>query len=211
MDSYQYSQAAGQPLSNNADVGHPSQNGEVFGIDQDVQDIDELIRERRAQKAITPGERAVNTTAQIAGAVGAPLLLQAGAGKALGALGGKALGAVAGKALGAAAGPLGFIAALVAREVGGQFTGGAVGNAIGQGFGHVVGLFKKTKAEKDEAVRRGGEIGKTIVGFKKGGRVKKSGKALVHKKEFIVKSGIKVSKSQKMKVQKRKKTLKAPK
>jgi hypothetical protein len=42
-------------------------------------------------------------------------------------------------------------------------------------------------------------------GFKKGGRVPKSGKYLVHKKEFIVKKGSKISKSQKKAVAKRKK------
>lgn len=46
---------------------------------------------------------------------------------------------------------------------------------------------------------------KTALGFKKGGRVKKSGKYLVHKKEFVVKKGSKISKTQQKKVTKRKK------
>jgi hypothetical protein len=46
---------------------------------------------------------------------------------------------------------------------------------------------------------------KAALGFKKGGRVPKSGKYLVHKKEFIVKKGSKISKSQKKAVAKRKK------
>jgi hypothetical protein len=106
---------------------------------------------------------------------------------------------------------LGFLnpAAALAKHIGGAITGGAVGREVGRFFG---GLGNhKDEASRERAREHGGRVGQGILGFKKGGRVKKSGKALVHKKEFIVKSGIKVSKSQKMKVQKRKKTLKAPK
>ena len=100
--------------------------------------------------------------------------------------------------------------AALAKHIGGIITGGAVGREVGRFFG---GLgHHKDEASRERAREHGGKVGQGILGFKKGGRVKKTGKALVHKKEFIVKSGIKVSKSQKMKVQKRKKTLKmAPK
>lgn len=76
-------------------------------------------------------------------------------------------------------------------------TGGAVGNTIGSKLGRLVG---------DGAY--GGQIGEALLGFKKGGRVKKSGKYLVHKKEYVVKKGKKVTKKQMKKVAKRSKKTK---
>lgn len=70
---------------------------------------------------------------------------------------------------------------------------GALGLAAGAaGIGSLLyNAFKKKDPERP--------------GFKKGGRVKKSGKYLVHKKEFVVKKGSKISKTQKKVVTKRKK------
>jgi hypothetical protein len=77
----------------------------------------------------------------------------------------------------------------------GSLLGSAGGGAIGSFFGSptlgasVGGLL-------------GGELGR-MTGFKKGGRVKRTGKALVHKGEFVLPVGVAPTKAQKKAVKKR--------
>lgn len=81
-------------------------------------------------------------------------------------------------------------------------TGGAVGRAIGGSIGKAIGTLTGNR-KKGRII--GENFAESTLGFKKGGRVKKSGKYLVHKKEFVVPKGGKVTKKQKSKIVKRQK------
>lgn len=95
---------------------------------------------------------------------------------------------------------------------------GVIGGIAGKGLGHEVGKFLGSKLGKlvggskgEQAGERiGGELGGAAGGlggsllpFKKGGRVRKTGKALVHKGEFILPKGVPPTKNQIKKVRKR--------
>ena len=84
--------------------------------------------------------------------------------------------------------------------LGGAITGGAVGRVVGGSIGKAIGTLTGNR-EKGEAI--GSKFGQSVLGFKKGGRVKKSGKYLVHKSEFVVPKKGKITKKQKSKVAKR--------
>jgi len=86
----------------------------------------------------------------------------------------------------------------------GKFLGGHAGKAIGHFAGKKVGHITGVGA------KRGSKIGRTIgqgVGsllpFKKGGRVRKTGPALVHKGEFVLPKGVRPTKKQVSKVRKK--------
>ena len=66
-----------------------------------------------------------------------------------------------------------------------------LGVAALAGGGVAIGAAIHNAASKEQK-----EAEEKLRGFKKGGRVKKSGKYLVHKREFIVKKGTKVTKKQ---------------
>lgn len=83
----------------------------------------------------------------------------------------------------------------------GKLTGGGVGKFLGGLGGKLVGAITGNK----DAEQKGRDFGESALGFKKGGRVKKSGKYKVHKREFVVSKKRKVTKKQKKKVAKRKK------
>ena len=89
-----------------------------------------------------------------------------------------------------------------ARTVLAPHTRGLVGRTIGAKFGE--GLFKSREAKQIGATL-GAIQGQRILGFKNGGRIKKSGKALLHKGEFVVSKRSKVTKKQKSVVRKNKK------
>jgi hypothetical protein len=78
---------------------------------------------------------------------------------------------------------------------------GVLGNLLGQAAGHAIGR-KFGNAGAGQSV--GGAIGSALPGFKKGGKVKKTGLALVHKGEYVLPKGIKPTKAQKAKVAKKK-------
>lgn len=79
----------------------------------------------------------------------------------------------------------GYIGGKIGRFVGGQ-KGENIGKGIGAGLGTIAGY-----------------AGAKTLGFKKGGKVKRNGKALVHKGEFVLPKGVKPTKKQIKKVRKR--------
>jgi hypothetical protein len=85
-------------------------------------------------------------------------------------------------------------------------TGRLLGDALGQALGYYAGskLGKFTGIGADEGGKRGAEIAGTalehLIPFKKGGRVRKTGPALVHKGEFILPKGVAPTTQQKRKV-----------
>lgn len=184
MDAKQYSEAAGQPQAKDDDD------------DDALKELMELIRERKEQKKAYAQSQTAEGQARSTG------LDTATAAGILGTVGATIVNPYAG----------------IGKAVLGVFTKGKVGQEIGRFLGSArhastgdVELDNIINGSEEQRKKRGddaAEYGGALLGFKKGGRVKKSGKALVHKKEFIVKSGIKVTKSQKMKVQKRKESKK---
>lgn len=86
------------------------------------------------------------------------------------------------------------------RDEAGKLTGGSVGRFFGGLGGKLVGAITGDK----NAEQKGKDFGASALGFKKGGRVMKSGKYKVHKREFVVSKKRKVTKKQKKKVAKRK-------
>ena len=77
----------------------------------------------------------------------------------------------------------------------GQILGSAGGGAIG-------GFFGAPTLGASVGGLLGGELGR-LTGFKKGGRVKRTGMALVHKNEFVLPVGVAPTKAQKAAVKKR--------
>ena len=199
MNAKQYSEAAGQPQPNDDD--------------DDEQDLRGIIAERRqakkenahAQTGQGKAEQTVQDVTQAGGYL-ATLGTSVAAGLALGGPIGAAVGA--------------------GKVILGILTKGKVGYAIGHALASIppsplerelvagdpelgrILYGNDTEEEKQRKRHLTAQATANLIGFKKGGRVNKSGKALVHKKEFIVKSGVKVTKSQKMKVQKRKESKK---
>lgn len=91
---------------------------------------------------------------------------------------------VLGHAAGGVAG--GFIGSKLGRLIGGK-RGRDIGEGIGSTFGAITG----------------GLVGSAAPTFKKGGRIKRTGKAILHKGEFILPKGVHPTKSQIKKVRKR--------
>ena len=86
--------------------------------------------------------------------------------------------------------------------------GKRLGEALGKSLGHFMGskLGKYTGIHAKEGGRRGMEIAGGIgnlLPFKKGGRVRRNGKIIAHKGEFILPRGVKPTKKQIQKVRKR--------
>jgi hypothetical protein len=91
---------------------------------------------------------------------------------------------------------------------------GILGKRIGSFLGRRIGTFAGNKLGKYTKVgpMKGGEVGDQIGGilgnllpFKKGGPVKKTCPALLHKGEFVLPKGVKPTKQQKHRVAKLKK------
>lgn len=81
-------------------------------------------------------------------------------------------------------------------------------SALGKGIGNFAGdkLGKFTGMGADQGARLGEDIGGDIgdlLPFKKGGRVKRNTRALLHKGEFVLPKGIKPTKAQLKAVKKR--------
>ena len=77
------------------------------------------------------------------------------------------------------------------------------------GFGSILGRALGSLASAIIPVKGidGGSVGETLgglTGFKKGGRVKRTGKAIVHKGEYVLPVGVAPTKAQKAKVAKKK-------
>ena len=74
---------------------------------------------------------------------------------------------------------------------------GLIGHALGSIGGSIVGGLIGGKKGKKIGKEIGGDIGLAYPAFKKGGKVKKTGLALVHKDEFVLPKGVKPTKAQK--------------
>jgi hypothetical protein len=89
----------------------------------------------------------------------------------------------------------------VGRKIG-QFVGKQIGKFAGDRLGETTGIGKK------EGGKFGKEIGGNVLGqlipFKRGGKVRKTGPALIHKGEFVLPSGVKPTSKQMKAVLKRK-------
>ena len=88
--------------------------------------------------------------------------------------------------------------------------GRKIGELVGGGLGRIAGKALDFKKRGAGAQQAGGDIGSTLGGlagdlipFKKGGRVRKTGKALLHKGEFVLPKGVPATKTQVKKVRKR--------
>lgn len=86
----------------------------------------------------------------------------------------------------------------------GQTVGSYGGAALGEFLAKKVGGVKYADAGKNIGRVVGSEVGSALVPFKMGGRVKKTGPALVHRGELIIpaKYAKEVSKSLKTKIKK---------
>ena len=76
------------------------------------------------------------------------------------------------------------------------------GNLLGQGLGAIGSKLLPIKGIDGQAV--GGALG-SLAPFKKGGRVKRTGPAYLHKNEWVLPAGVAPTKSQKAKIAKGKK------
>ena len=92
----------------------------------------------------------------------------------------------------------------------GSLAGGALGNWIGSGIGGLIGkLTDRPGGPKGSDI--GGAIGSTLGGFaggaffRKGGKVKRTGPAFVHKGEYVLPKGVKPTRKQVKAVAKKKK------
>lgn len=81
---------------------------------------------------------------------------------------------------------------------------GAFGNFLGKNAGNIGGFIGKQFGKEDLGRQLGNAAAplSSLIKFKKGGRVKRTGKALVHKGEFVLPRGVAPTKSQKSKVAK---------
>ena len=76
---------------------------------------------------------------------------------------------------------------------------GIFGRIIGSGLGQAGGQYFGGDKGRDVGGTVGGALG-SLLPFKKGGRVKRTGPALVHKGEYVLPKGVKPTKAQKDKV-----------
>ena len=78
---------------------------------------------------------------------------------------------------------------------------GLLGSAIGKLAGGIIGKKLGNQKAGEEI---GGAVGTVAPGFKTGGAVKRTGKALVHKGEYVLPKGVKPTAAQRKAVAKRK-------
>jgi hypothetical protein len=85
---------------------------------------------------------------------------------------------------------------------------GAVGSELGSGIAGLIGRRVAGRKGGEIASRigrvAGGVVGGALPMFKKGGKVNKTGLAVVHKGEYVLPAGVKPTKAQKAKVAKKK-------
>jgi hypothetical protein len=85
--------------------------------------------------------------------------------------------------------------------------GALFGRGAGKALGGAVGKLIGGKAGKKLGASLGGEAGTlagaTLVPYKNGGKVPKTGPALLHKNEFVLPAGVKPTAAQKKEVAKR--------
>ena len=74
---------------------------------------------------------------------------------------------------------------------------GLIGRELGKIGGSLVGGLIGGKKGRKIGSQIGGAVGTEFPAFKKGGKVKKTGLALVHKDEFVLPKGVKPTKAQK--------------
>ena len=87
------------------------------------------------------------------------------------------------------------------------FFGSLGGQLLGSGLGQLVGGQKG----RDVGQSIGKIAGEALIPFKKGGKVKRTGPALLHKNEFVLPASVKPTKAQKMAVAKLQKKSKSKK
>lgn len=80
---------------------------------------------------------------------------------------------------------------------------GLIGRELGKIGGSLVGGLIGGKKGRKIGSQIGGAIGTEYPAFEKGGKVKKTGLALVHKDEFVLPKGVKPTKAQKNAVAKK--------
>jgi hypothetical protein len=89
----------------------------------------------------------------------------------------------------------------------GHIAGGSAGGFIGRKLGRLIGGIKGESIGEGVGAGlgsvAGGVIGSAAPTFRKGGRIKRTGKATLHKGEFILPKGVPPTKSQIKKVRKR--------
>lgn len=88
----------------------------------------------------------------------------------------------------------------------GSFIGKEIGGLAGKGLGKFTGIGEKGGREIGGDIA-GGILG-SLIPFKKGGRVKKTGAILAHKGEFVLPKGVAPTKTQLKKVMKKRKSKK---
>lgn len=80
----------------------------------------------------------------------------------------------------------------------GNLLGGAVGSLAGDVFGGVTGIGGKEGGQIGKDI--GGQLLGSLIPFRKGGRVKRTTPALLHKGEYVLPAGVKPTKAQIQKV-----------
>lgn len=83
----------------------------------------------------------------------------------------------------------------------GAILGKALGGVGGKYLEKYTGIGEQEGREKGESL--GGDLGEKYLPFKKGGRVKKNGKIIAHKGEFVLPKGVKPTTHQIKMVRKR--------
>lgn len=116
---------------------------------------------------------------------------------------GTALGQVGSAGLGSLIAPA-LVARGVVSPILNNYTDGAIGRGLGGYFGEKIGKFFGGSGQST-GKRIGQKVGTAVLGFKKGGRVKRTGRAQVHKGEYVLPKGVAPTKKQKKRVEKRQK------
>jgi hypothetical protein len=84
----------------------------------------------------------------------------------------------------------------------GAIFGRGAGKALGSGLGKLIGGKAGKKLGGALGAEAGTLAGATLTPYKKGGRVPKTGPALLHKNEFVLPANVKPTKAQKAAVAK---------
>lgn len=95
-----------------------------------------------------------------------------------------------------------FIQMGILGETLGGVLGGMIGKHAGRRFGGYTGVGEQ--GGQDLGTKLGQHFGR-MTRYKKGGRVKRTGKAIVHKGEYVLPKGVKPTKTQMKKVAAKKK------
>jgi hypothetical protein len=85
----------------------------------------------------------------------------------------------------------------------GAIFGRGAGKALGSGLGKLIGGKAGKKLGASLGSELGTAAGATLIPYKNGGKVPKTGPALLHKNEFVLPAGVKPTAAQKKEVAKR--------